>query len=171
MSHTAGLFGLKDLVGTSVVVTVAEQRGELHPQKLKHQQQQQSEGWDATVPPTARLTGEVRCRHTEHQSWRRNQIKKKKRWQLLFSEICTIQTIPVSPLFTNSAPRNSRRGRDVTRDGENGSQVHVKPSLCKCLTGDDDKLMKSLTNRCTASQQQTERPRQTKTERRNDGGS
>lgn len=27
--------------------------------------------------------------------------------------------------------------------------------LCKSLTGDDDELMKSLTNRCTVSQQQT----------------
>lgn len=87
MFHIAGLFGLKDLVGTSVVVTMAEQRGVLHPQKqkLKLQQQQQSEGLDATVPPTARLTGEVRCRNTEHQSRRRNQIKKS-------VELCDVTT-------------------------------------------------------------------------------
>lgn len=79
------IVGLKDLVGTSVVVTMAEQRGVLHPQKLKLQQQQQSEGLDATVPPTARLTGEVRCRNTEHQSRRRNQIKKS-------VELCDVTT-------------------------------------------------------------------------------
>lgn len=53
----------------------------------------------------------------------------------------------------------SHKGQGIKRDRENGREIHVMSLLCKSLTGYDDELMKSLTNRCMMSQQQTERCR------------
>lgn len=55
-----------------------------------------------------------------------------------------------------SINHDSHKGKEIKRDGLNGKMIHVKPLICKSLTGDDDELMKSLTNRCTASVWQTE---------------
>lgn len=74
------------------------------------------------------------------------------------------------PRFSSSTHHNSHKGQEIKRDRGNGIKIHVKSLLCKALTGDDDELMKPLTNRCTASQQQTEGPRQTKTEVRKEDG-
>lgn len=61
-------------------------------------------------------------------------------------------------------PHNSHKGREINRDRENGRKIHVKSLLCKSLAGDDDELMKSLTNRSTADRDRG--LRQTKTEER-----
>lgn len=60
------------------------------------------------------------------------------------------------PCFSNSTHPNSHKGQEIKRDRENERKIHVKSLLCKSLTGDVDELMKSLTKRCTARQQQTE---------------